>query len=331
MKKVYVISDGRAGHYNQSLAVADALEKGGEVEVLYVEVKVRKFAKYLLRMLLNTRWGKYFFKRFPSSIWIDLCYSGYDPKERPDIVVSAGKDTSLLNALLALMYGSRNLFIGYPKKLDNRLFTAVLTVLDLGFGNQILLDVAPTRAYRGDLDAFVSKFHLDPEADHHTLLIGGDGSGYRYDEEDIDRLIAFVNGTSDKVKWLVTTSRRTPEAFERKMEREMKAACFIAYHKDPQKVVAGFLALSKTVFVTQESASMVSEGIAAGKPVVTLVPKVANPEENYRKILENFSARKRLCSVDISALSSMECKTEELTPLERGSVEEISEKLKGIL
>ena len=54
-------------------------------------------------------------------------------------------------------------------------------------------------------------------------------------------------------------------------------------------------------------------------------------EENYRKILENFSARKRLCSVDISALSGMECKTEELTTLERGSVEEISEKLKGVL
>ncbi len=144
-------------------------------------------------MLLNTRWGEYFFKRFPSSVWIDLCYSGYDQKERPDIVVSAGKDTSLLNALLALMYGSRNLFIGYPKKLDNHLFTAVLTVLDLGFGNQILLDVAPTRAYGGDLDAFISKFHLDPEADHHTLLIGGDGSGYRYDEEDIDRLIRVLS------------------------------------------------------------------------------------------------------------------------------------------
>jgi mitochondrial fission protein ELM1 len=191
--------------------------------------------------------------------------------------------------------------------------------------------VAPTRAYSGDIKAFMSKFHLAPEENYYALLIGGDGSGYRYDEEDIDRLIAFVNSSSDRIKWLVTTSRRTPEAFERKMEREMHTACFIAYHKDPQKVVAGFLALSKMIFVTQESASMVSEGVAAGKPVVTLVPKVADPEDNYRKILENFSSRKRLLPVSISDLSRMEFNVGELTPLTRDSIEEISEKLKGFL
>ena len=331
MKKLFVISDGRAGHYNQSLAVADALGTIDETEVRYIEVKVRKFGKYLLRMLLNTVWGRNFFKHFPSSVWVKLFYRGYEEKERPGIIVSAGKDTSLLNALLASMYGSMNFFIGHPKKLDHTLFTAVLTVLDLGFENQILLDVAPTRAYSGDIKAFMSKFHLAPEENYYALLIGGDGSGYRYDEEDIDRLIAFVNSSSDRIRWLVTTSRRTPEVFERKMEREMHTACFIAYHKDPQKVVAGFLALSKMIFVTQESASMVSEGVAAGKPVVTLVPKVADPENNYRKILENFSSRKRLLPVNISDLSRMEFNVGELTPLTRDSIEEISEKLKGFL
>ncbi|WP_415407427.1 ELM1/GtrOC1 family putative glycosyltransferase [Sulfurovum sp. CS9] len=328
MKKVLILSDRRAGHFNQSLAVAEAIKSFGPVEEVYVEVKVKKLGKYLLRILLNSRMGQKLFKSRPSLKMIQIFYEGYEWDGQPDIIISAGKDTSLLNAMLALMYGSTNFFIGHPKKLDHSLFSTVLTVLDLGFDNQIVLNVAPTRSYNGDLRVFATTYDLDPQYEYYTLLIGGDGSGYRFEEEDIEQLITFVNATADKVKWLITTSRRTPEAYEAKMEKEMQAECFIAFNKNPQKVVAGFLELSTTVFVTEESASMVSEGVAFRKPVVTLSPEHHDADKNYQKILQKFSTEKRIQRVEISKLENFKTDLEDFRLLELDSCKEIAKKLK---
>jgi mitochondrial fission protein ELM1 len=331
MKKVLIVSDSRPGHFNQSLAVAEAIKKIEDVEVRYIEVKVKKLGKYFLRALLNTGFGRKLCKSAYCLKLISLFYQGYTSGQKPDIIISAGKDTSLLNVLLALNYGSKNFFIGYPKKLDHHLFTAIFTVLDLGYDNQIVLDVAPTRSYNGDLKEFSNKYDLDLQGEYYTLLIGGDGSGYRFSDEDIEQLITFVNATSNKVKWLVTTSRRTPVAYESKMEKEMKAECFIAFNKDPQKVVAGFLELSKAVFVTEESASMVSEGVAFRKPVVTLAPKIQGADKNYQKILQKFLIQKRIQRVEISRLEKFKIDLKTFNPLEIHSPEEIVKKLEVYL
>ena len=328
MKKVLILSDNRAGHFNQSLAVAEAIKSFGQVEEIYVEVKVKKLGKYLLRMLLNSKTGRKLFKNRPSLKMIQTFYEGYAWDGKPDIIISSGKDTSLLNAMLALMYGSTNFFIGNPKKLDHHLFSGVISVLDLGFDNQIVLDVAPTQSYKGDLAAFAAIYDLDPHCEYYTLLIGGDGSGYRFEEEDIEQLITFVNTTADKVKWLVTTSRRTPEVYEEKMEKEMNAECFIAFHKNPQKVVAGFLELSTAVFVTEESASMVSEGVAFRKPVVTLAPEHYDADKSYQKILQKFSTEKRIQRVEISKLENFEIDLGGFNHPEASSIFEIALKLK---
>lgn len=331
MKKVLILSDRRAGHFNQSFAVAEAIKSFGLVEEVYVEVKVKKLGKYLLRILLNSSMGQKLFKGRPSLKMIQTFYGGYEWDGQPDIVISAGKDTSLLNAMLALMYGSTNFFIGHPKKLDHSLFSAVLTVLELSFDNQIVLDVAPTRSYSGNLTEFATTYDLNSQYEYYTLLIGGDGSGYQYKEEDIEKLITFVNAVTNKVKWLVTTSRRTPEAYEAKMEKEMQAECFIAFNKNPQKVVAGFLELSTAVFITEESASMVSEGVAFRKPVVTLSPEHHDADKNYQKILQKFSTEKRIQRVEISKLENFEINLEDFRLLELDSCKEIAKKLKDHL
>ncbi len=115
MKKVLILSDRRAGHFNQSLAVAEAIKSFTSVEEIYVEVKVKKLGKYLLRILLNSRMGQKLFKSRPSLKMIQTFYEGYEGDGQPDIIISAGKDTSLLNAMLALMYGSTN-FYRTPEK-----------------------------------------------------------------------------------------------------------------------------------------------------------------------------------------------------------------------
>jgi len=330
MKTVWILSDGRPGHYNQSLAVAEAIKEIEAVEVRYVEVKVKKFGKYLLRILLNSLLGRWILTHMFRPENISWFYEEIDLSEHPEIVISSGKDTSLLNALIGLWFGATTLFIGNPKKLDNKLFTKVLTVLDLGFNNQIVLDVAPTLPYTGNLENFCIKYGLDPNLSYHTLLIGGDGSGYHYTEEEIDHLIAFVNATAAQTNWLITTSRRTPEIFEEKMQDQMKSKMFIAYHKKPLKTVGVFLTLSQQVYVTEESASMVSEAVASGKAVVTLVPKQAEPENDYQKILEKFEEGKCIVRSKIEELSDLK----DYPPSATSSVkymQKLADQLKGYL
>jgi mitochondrial fission protein ELM1 len=280
-------------------------------------------------MLLNHTAGQKWLQKVMNDKRIGWFYEGYDVDLVPDIVISSGKETSMLNALLGLCYGAKTLFIGNPKKLDHRLFTAVLTVLDLGFDNQIVLDVAPTLPYRGDLDAFCRENGLERNRRYYTLLIGGDGSGYRYTDEEYDALITYVNRTSKDVNWLVTTSRRTPSDVEKRMQAQMNAAMFVAYNQEPKKVIGAFLALSETVFVTEESASMVSEAVASGKSVVTLRPQVHKCVNGYNKILEKFNQLGVVKFQDIVLLDEVEYFVLN-NNLEHTSIKEIEDKLKKI-
>jgi len=328
---IVVIKDSKPGHYNQSFAVAETLNQMGNGKILFMDVEIRSISKYILRFLLNGKitrvWlGKYFRKE-----WLRFFYKiEKQIKEKPDIVVSSGRDTSLLTALFGLIYGAKTLFIGNPKKLDPVLFTRVLTLLDLQLENQIVLDTVPSRSLNSTMETFCSTYKLDRKKIYYTLLIGGDGAGYQYNEEEYDMLTTFVNATAKSVNWLVTTSRRTPERLEAKMQREMQAAVFIAYNREPKKVVSDFLALSETIFATEESASMVSEGVGAQKRVVTLAPEIASPEKAYRQILEQLVEKKHICRYRISSLSNENIEACRCEPLPRTSEEELKEKLQWI-
>jgi mitochondrial fission protein ELM1 len=331
MKKVLILSDKKVGHFNQTLAISNALNQIEHTQTTTVTIKIKKVAKYLLRFLLNHAFGRALLKHKKSLSLMRFFYDIDRVINPSDIIISSGKDTSLLNAWLSLVYQSCSIYIGHPKKLDNRLFTAILTVLDLEFDNQIILDVAPTLPYSGDLDAFCKAHQLERNRRYYALLIGGDGSGYHYCEEEIDALISFVNRTASEIDWLVTTSRRTPVLFEQKMKQQMKTAMFVDYHTTPQKVVGAFLKLSEVVFVTEESASMVSEAVASQKPVVTLAPETQNPEKNYKKILKKFEDSLRIKRVKMRESENLEIDVQQLSVLSNDMYEELAKHLKSCL
>jgi mitochondrial fission protein ELM1 len=328
MKYIVVLDEGKAGHTNQAVAVAEALAQvcGGEVRI--IRALLRGWAKYPLRMCLNHRICRKYLER--SRAW-KVAYRIDEMTKCPDIVVSSGKNTSMLNVWMASVCSAKSVYVGNPKKLDHRLFDAVVTVLDLGFDNQILLDVAPTLPYRGDLDAFCKENGLDRSKRYCALLIGGDGSGYRYTDQEYDALIAYVNRTAKDINWLVTTSRRTPLDVEKRMRAQMNAAMFVAYNQEPKKVIGAFLALSEMVYVTEESASMIGEAISSQTKVVALKPNIAKIESNYQKILDKYIKAQALLSIDIANLTQFDISRIDIKPYNYSSFDELREKLKKVL
>jgi len=332
VKQVLLLNDGKTGHFNQTLAVSYAVDKLYKTETDIAKIKVNRFTKYILRLMLNHTFGRNILKHKSIYSFINYFYSIDIPLKSYNIIISSGKDTSLLNAWLGLKNSSiYNIYIGNPKKLNHLLFDTLFSILEHGFENEIILNVAPTLPFHGNLDIFCKKFNLNKQLNYVTLLIGGDGSGYSYGENEYENLIDFVNNTAKSINWLVTTSRRTPIEIEKKLQQNMKVSKFIAYHQNPQKVVAGFLMLSETVFVTQESASMINEAISFKKRVVTLYPRDKKEDDNYIAILKNFSQKRYIYMQDINELANFSIKDIELKTLRQSSIDELVEKLKGVI
>ena len=301
-----VIKDNKPGHYNQSEGIALSLQHlYNNLQVEYIEVEIKnKFMRTALKYILNycksfsankknLKYLKYFFSKF--SI----------PKNRPDLIISTGGNTANINAWFANTYKTKNLFNGRLRGQKETLFTCITTVIPLGYKNEIVIDVAPSIITKESLEnganTFSEKHNLDKN--YYTLLIGGNGAGYEYDDDFYSTLIKFVKtiAQKDNVKWLITTSRRTPINIENTLQNELNEVCsyFVAYNSKPQKVLTSFLGISKKIFVTEDSSSMISEAITSRKAVFTIYNKETK-DKNYNKILNKFEHHKKIKRIKLS-------------------------------
>ena len=312
--KVLVIKDDKPGHYNQTEGLILYLKEiFDNVEIEYIEIEIKsKLTRKILRLLLNT---------FPNSFtqntikYLSFFYKKYTiPKNKPDLIISTGGNTSNLNVWFSKVYKCKNLLNGALRGLKEDLFTYITTVIDLGYKNQVILDVAPSLITNEGLKNKASDFakinKLDLNKIYYSLLIGGNGAGYTYDNKFYDDLILFIKNVSkkDNIKWLITTSRRTPQDIENKLKDELKDyySYFVAYNKKEEKILLPFLGLSNKIFVTEESSSMISEAISSQKSVYTIGLKAAQPDENYLRILNKFESKnliKRIVNFDDDCLT----------------------------
>ena len=315
---ILVIKDDKPGHYNQTEGLVLILKDiYSNINIEYIDIEIKnKISRKILRYLLN-RFPK-LFKDIKSFRYLKYFYKKFSiPKIKPDLIISTGGNTSNLNAWLALAYyDSKNLLNGALRGLKEELFTYVTTVIDLGYKNQIILDVAPNTITKEKLlekSIEFSKLHnLDMNQKYYSLLIGGDGAGYKYNDKFYDDLIDFVEKVSkeENIKWLITTSRRTPLTVENKLEEKLKnySSYFVSYNKKEEKVLLAFFGLSEAIFVTEESSSMISEAISSGKNVFTLGNEYSNSDENYKKILNKFESNNQIIRVSNFYLQFNKCK-----------------------
>jgi mitochondrial fission protein ELM1 len=106
-----------------------------------------------------------------------------------------------------------------------------------------------------------------------ALLVGGNSPHYRFTPELARRLAAGATAMAHEAggSLLVTTSRRTPQPAARALEQALPdAAHFFRWSpgSDPDaNPYVGYLAVADAFVVTGESASMLAEACATGKPV----------------------------------------------------------------
>ena len=288
---VWVLSDGRPGHFNQSKGAVKALSFSQQLQIEWVEVRLRVgLFRVLQRELLKRT-------RISMPSWLlKLFYDISEPKQLPGMILSAGGRTSFANAWLARRYNIPNIFIGSLRGLPAELFTAVLTLEPIsGVHNNIVLQFPVSEITPQYLDKIeVSKSILSKPC--WALLVGGDGSGYDYQPDDWERLGCLLNLLAQHygVHWLICSTPRTGQDAQTILEREFDSQYLAEsswFDDQLDNKIPVYLAAADKVFVTEDSMTMIGEALSSGKPVFSLQPERVNPNQRFLNALQRYVDR----------------------------------------
>jgi uncharacterized protein len=233
---VWLVTDAKPGHENQSRGLAEALAlvTPTEIHTLPVLPAWRALMAWLL-------------KSFPGN-----------PLPKPDLILGAGHAThqTLLAARRAC--GGRAVVLMKPS-LPRRCFD--LCILPQHDG------VKPD-AHTLLTEGAINRVRPAPgrDANRGLLLIGGVSNHFEWDSDAIRVQIKSILARSPDIHWTLTTSRRTPADFLAQLPTAPNLEV-VPHTATPPDWLPEQLSRSGTVWVTPDSASMVYEALTAGADV----------------------------------------------------------------
>jgi len=286
--KILLLSDGIPGHVNQARGLINLFkQQNSELEFEEKIVKFKhKWLRPLLKKVLNNK------NNLATKL---VCFAyGFNLKaitEKYNLILSAGGNTSYLNAVIADEFSLKNIFIGSLRNLNANLFSVNLTLEKTHQENNVVMQIAPClTSSKSTIAASQQYFKLDNSETIWFMIIGGDGAGCHYSKADWLALVENMVLLSKQhhIKWLITTSRRTGlenEKILKSMVPDEVIAEAVWYNHSPQKVMQAYLGMASKVFCTVDSMSMISESISSGTDTTTLVPRMNNMTERYQQAL----------------------------------------------
>lgn len=291
VRDILILSDGKAGHLNQSQAVAniisaDLMQRGFRVKVEALEIKFRsRFSKFALSLCACLT-GKYLCQGCLSCLrrFLDSRTCDDLAARKPDLIISCGSQTAAVNFLVARENLARSVAIMKPSVLSTKKFD--LVIMSRHDNPPKRKNIVVTQAALNLIDEgylldksarFLSSLNIGAgvTAKAFGLLIGGDSKNFRLSLKTTQEVISQVKKAAEKLNAdvLVTTSRRTNPGLEDLVKREFKdyprcRALIIANENNLPEAVGGILGSSSAVIVSPESISMVSEAISSKKYVL---------------------------------------------------------------
>ncbi len=261
MMSALIISDGKPGHFNQSIAYCKHLGLDYEILEVAYKSKTHKAFSYLLDRL--GIYSKSLFSKNPK------------PKAQGlSFIVSTGSTTYYANKLLAKKWSLPNIAILHPKgyRLD---FTHIfcpfydhppqrnnITELPLNL-------CAADPAFFQDQAARFATQHT-PKKPAIGIIIGGPNAVSDIDPEQIRSQLTQIFALTEGMERWVTTSRRTPPEVEQIIE-SFPFDYQLINSRDPYNPVPAFIQLCERLFVTSDSASMLSECASFGTAKVEIL------------------------------------------------------------
>lgn len=272
--RVLVLKDRRPGEYRKALGLAAIVARMANADVKAIDAWPRRFARNRVRL-----WAIRRSAGDPGRLLRALY--GIDPSGlvRPNIVIGAGRPTAAAGILMARLCGAKFLYAGYLRDYDPADIDAMLVATPRqALEPRCVLAPIPCLI---DPDAFGAPRRLRSAADlrgaHFSLFLGGSRSGYRFSDGEWREIGALITDIAARlgVRWRVANSRRTPEIassiFADLLKREIIDSFVDVRAADAR--AADSLFGADAIMVTEDSLTMIAEGLAAMRPVIALKPR----------------------------------------------------------
>ncbi len=240
---IWLLCDGKPGHENQSLGLADALARRMPCEVHRISLA-----------------GK---RGLICRVKSALAASGNYPK--PDLIIAAGHATHPALIWLARKHRARSIVIMKP--------SLPMSSFDLC--------IAPTHDFPNPpqrKNLLISRGALNRvapasgEKSGKLILIGGPSSNHGWDSE---KLLTALTKITASGHWQLTDSRRTPAGFLDAIRKSLPAIEISPHQETTPEWLPGKLAAAAEAWVTEDSVSMIYEALSSGAKVGLLpVPEL---------------------------------------------------------
>lgn len=309
--KILILTDGKAGHENQSRAFARAL--GRETVMVPVKFKspLHKALSYLLDHLgIHTL-----------SLFTPIEAIAPKPETRNSkletrnlapayaAVIGTGSGTFYAAKTLARAAGVKCGVVLYPRGYKISTFDCILApafdrppkapnVVEIP-ANLVANDDA---FYKSGTKAFLERHPSAKDAEAVAVIIGGPNKCSTMTADWMRRELEKIFGTykpetqnskpetrNQKLEFWVTTSRRTPPAVEAVVDT-FPFDYKLIYSRDHFNPIPGFVSLAKTLYVTAESTGMLSEACTFGTAEVRVMDNLNPGPHKFRRFAETCAA-----------------------------------------
>lgn len=244
---IRVISEGRPGHENQSVGLAEALARrtGATVEIIQIPTTFN----FVPRWRAATR---------PTAA-------------RPQLLIGAGHKVHLPIRLAAQMFRARSVIIMAPTWPTWFFDCCILPQHDLGAGRHSDR-IIPTL---GALNRLPEE--IPAKQPRGVVLVGGPSKSHGWAAQATADAIATVLAARPEWQWTISDSRRTPAGFlEQLRARGLRAEFHPHQQTAPGWVPAQLLTATET-WVTEDSVSMIFEAVTARARTGILPVPVVRP------------------------------------------------------
>ena len=280
INRALVVSDGRPGHFNQSIALCRLLGVAFEV----VEVS---FCSSFVRAL--THLFDLFGLRSASLFRVG------DFDDDFQLVVSAGSRTYYANKVLAAKLRARSVAVLAPRGYRWNYDCLVIPEYDSA---KPLPQVVTTPVNLSYIDEQLVAERVAEFRERHPagdkpawgVIIGGDSTRSKMDAEKMAAALDRIEAMRVDEELWVTTSRRTPTAVETDL-RKRPINFLHLYSEEPYNPIPAFVQLCDRLFVTGDSTAMLSECITAGSAAVDVLLVASETEAKQHHFVQRLAKR----------------------------------------
>ncbi|ODU13886.1 MAG: hypothetical protein ABS91_00675 [Thiobacillus sp. SCN 64-35] len=234
---IWIVSDGKPGHLNQSRGLAEAIARATPATLHELPALPRT------RAALACTLG---------------CLS--IPLPLPDLILGAGHATHLTLLAAGRATGAQTAVLMKPS-LPRQWFDFCIVP-----AHDRLLANARTFVSQGALNRIIPNVRVAGCDAHGLILIGGESKHFDWDSDAIAVQIKSVLAHTPNMRWTLTTSRRTPADFLSRVPQSDALDIVLHTATSPDWLPAQ-LVTSSTVWVSPDSMSMVTEALTAGADV----------------------------------------------------------------